>query len=149
MNWKMEVGAAAGEMVAQLEAAGVKFNAYAERLLAHPSFAALDLGSYHVTKMSVRDLGLSAPSTFAEIVSRAESRGVRLCPLGLAAPLRLAYLDQPAGPYFTIASAMPEVSEDFPNGFYLRNFEGSLWLRGYRASADWEFSPESEFGFLL
>jgi len=33
----------------------------------------------------------------------------------------------------TIASVKPEINDNFPNGFYLRNFENVLWLRGYRS----------------
>jgi len=28
----------------------------------------------------------------------------------------------------TIASVKPEINDNFPNGFYLRNFENVLWL---------------------
>jgi len=38
--------------------------------------------------------------------------------------------------------------ENYPNGFYLRNIDNSLWLRGYKASEDYEWSLDSEFIFI-
>ena len=58
---------------------------------------------------------------------------MKFCPLYLAAFLRLEYLDQASGPYLIIASVKPEINDNFSNGFYLRNFENILWLRGYRS----------------
>jgi hypothetical protein len=39
-------------------------------------------------------------------------------------------------------------AENFPTGFYLRNHEGSLWLRGYRSIGESEWPVENEFVFL-
>ena len=84
----------------------------------------------------------------AEVVKSAEALGLKICPLSLAAFLRLEYLDQPEGPYLTIVSAKPESDEKYPNGFYLRNFEDTLWLRGYCASDDYQWPLDSEFIFI-
>lgn len=73
---------------------------------------------------------------------------LKLCPLYLAAFLRLEYLNQPAGPYLTIASNKPEMNEAYPNGFYIRNFENVLWLRGYKADSFAGWPGENEFVFI-
>jgi hypothetical protein len=82
-------------------------------------------------------------------VKRASVLGLKPCPLYLAAFLRLEYLDQPAGPYLKIISEPPEKDETYPRGFYIRNFENTLWLRGYRADDFSEWSMPSEFIFLI
>jgi hypothetical protein len=73
---------------------------------------------------------------------------LKLCPLSLGAFLRLEFLDQEEGPYLTIASEKLVNDENYPNGFYLRNTENSLWLRGYRASEDYKWSLDNEFVFI-
>ncbi len=73
---------------------------------------------------------------------------LKLCPLYLAAFLRLEYLNQPAGPHLTIASNKPEMNEAYPNGFYIRNFENVLWLRGYKADSFAGWPGENEFVFI-
>jgi hypothetical protein len=136
-------------MLRRLTEAGIKFNTYAEQLFAHPAFSSHQPARLQFAKLSVSDIGLVRPSTFAQIATAATSAGLRLSSLGHAADLRLAYLDQPADPYLHVACAKPESSTDLPNGFYLRHHDGALWLRGYRASDDWEYPLEMEFAFLI
>lgn len=62
--------------------------------------------------------------------------------------LRLEYLNQPDGPYLTVASHRPNEDENFPNGFYLRKFENALWLRGYRADGFSGWPGSNEFIFI-
>jgi hypothetical protein len=57
-------------------------------------------------------------------------------------------LEQPEGSYLTVASDRPESDENYPNGFYVRNFNTTLWLRGYRAADFCEWPLDNEFLFL-
>jgi hypothetical protein len=82
------------------------------------------------------------------MINRALNHGLRLCPLYLGAFLRLEYPDQPEGPYLTIASPRPENDESFPTGFYIRNIDRSLWLRGYRVEGACDWPQDNEFVFL-
>lgn len=59
--------------------------------------------------------------------------------------MRLECLAQPEGPYLTVASAKPEDDDAYPNGFYIRNNENALWLRGYRADDLREHPKDNEF----
>lgn len=128
---------------------GVKFNRYAETLFVHPAFPPdQKIERVKLVKVGLPDLGLTAPCPYREILERAARRGLGVCPLSLGAFLRLEYPEQPVGPYLTIASAPLEEGADQPSGFYVRNFEGELWLRGYRATGDTEWPPENEFVFL-
>jgi hypothetical protein len=136
-------------LISQLENAGIKFNTYANKIFDLPEFDSQNLpANMKLVKVSFVDIGLSSPKNFAEIVKRAESQGLNLCPLPVGAYLRLKYLEQPKGPYLTVASKKPKEDPNFPNGLYLRNFENSLWLRGYRASDDYLWPVESEFIFV-
>lgn len=134
----------------QLTKQGIQFNAYAKTLFADPNFWLSEKTEIvNLVKVSLLELGLTKPSYYNDIVASAEAQGLKLCPLSLAAFLRLAYLDQPEGPYLHVASAKPSQDEEYPNGFYLRNLESTLWLRGYRASDDWEWPIDSEFIFII
>ncbi len=100
-----------------------------------------------LVKVNLFDLGFSKSTVYQNIVARAESLDLKLWPLILAAHLRLEYLDQPEGPYHIVASPKVGNSDSEPRGLYLRNIDGTLWLRGYCASDNWEYSPEMEFIF--
>ena len=97
--------------------------------------------------MKLSDLGLSSQCSYQAILNQALGMGFKPCPLYLGAFLRLEYLDQSEGPYLTIASPQLENDETYPTGFYVRNFDGSLWLRGYRAIGEAEWPLDNEFIF--
>ena len=137
------------KLMQNLVANEVKFNKYAEMLFAHTTFAPpIDKEEVSLAKVTLSDFKLDNPCSFQVLVNRATSVGLKLCPLYLAAFLRLNLLDQPEGPYLTVASAKPENEESYPNGFYLRNHENTLWLRGYRADDICEWPKDNEFVFL-
>jgi hypothetical protein len=136
-------------LIEQLKEAGIKFNEYAKILFEHPSFAESNCReTVSLVKTALSDIGLSNPAVFEEIVAKASELGLKLCPLSLGAHLRIEYLEQPEGPYLTVASEKPVKDEDYPNGFYLRNYEGALWFRGYRATEEYLWPQESEFVFI-
>lgn len=133
----------------QLTKQGIQFNAYAKTLFADPDFLVSEKSeTVNLVKVSSLELGLTKPSYYNDIVASAIAQGLKLCPLSLAAFLRLECLDQAEGPYLHIASAKPSQDEEYPNGFYLRNLDNILWLRGYRSSDDWEWPVDSEFVFI-
>lgn len=71
----------------------------------------------------------------------------------------MQYLDQLEGKYspknqapagsLTIASKPINEDDDFPKGFYLRNIQGELWLRGYIADDLHVWNPDDFFVFCL
>lgn len=122
------------QLLQKLIGAGIQFNKYADVLFDHPKFSPSEKNEkVKLVKVKLSDFNLSNPSSYQEMVNRASALGLRLCPLYLAAFLRLEYLEQSDGPYLTIASAKPENDENYPNGFYIRNNENVIWLRGYKA----------------
>lgn len=138
----------ADELIKRLENKGVQFNKYALMLFDEPAFVSSgNFKKVELVKVSLSDLGFTTPSIYQDIVSRAEDFDLNLCPLIFAAYLRLEYLDQPEGPYLKVASPKVGDSDDYPRGLYLRNIEKTLWLRGYRASDDWEYPLDMEFVF--
>ena len=143
-------GTSKEKLIADLTAQGIQFNAYAHTLFEHPDFKVSEsVEQVDLVKVNLQDLQLTKPSFYSDIVQSALSLGLKLCPLSLGAFLRLAYMDQPEGPYITIASVNPEKDEDYPDGFYVRYKDNVLWLRGYRATDDYEWPLESEFIFRL
>jgi hypothetical protein len=132
----------------RLQENGVQFNKYANIIFDDPAFTPGEsIEKVKLVKVNLTNLGFSKPSIYEDIVSRAEQFGLKLCPLIVAAHLRLEYLDQPAGPYLKIASPKVGNKEDYPRGLYLRNIDNVLWLRGYRASDDWAYSLDMNFVF--
>jgi len=126
-----------------LAAEGIQLNAYAESLLRSPAFRTRHrVETVTLALVSLPWLGLRNGGTFGDIVARAKARKLGLCGLDIAPHLRLTMLQQPLGPYLTVASAPPGPREDRPNGFYLRRRTDGLWLRGYAASADHVYAAE-------
>lgn len=137
------------QLIKQLIEAGIQFNEYAKILFDHPNFSPTDHNEkVSFVKLKLSDLSMDNPCSFQELVNRASNLGLRLCPLYCAAFLRLEYLEQPEGSYLTVASDRPESDENYPNGFYVRHFNKTLWLRGYRAADFCEWPLDNEFLFL-
>jgi len=137
------------QLINRLVKEGIRFNDYAKTLFEHPAFSPDgSTEKVNLVKVKPSELGLHNPYSLEAAVSRASDLGLRPCPLYLAAFLRLEYLDQPEGAYLTVASPRPESDENHPCGFYLRNFENSLWLRGYRAMGECDHPASNEFLFL-
>lgn len=142
-------GLAKESLIEQLVDAGIQFNEYANILFDDGSFSpCLQIEKVTLVKVALSDLRLDSPCSIQAIINRASTFGLRPCPLYLAAFLRLEYLDQPEGPYLTIASPLVEQDEGYPTGFYIRNFSNALWLRGYCVSGDSEWPLDNEFIFL-
>ena len=147
---KLQIGGQSKtDLLSSLGAHGIQFNKYAHMLFDDPGFTTSESSRWVVvTDVTVAELGLAAGSISADIFARARSFGLELCPLELAPHFRIQFLNQPEGPYLTVASAKTRDDEAYPNGFYLRRLDGTLWLRGYRATADYPWEPTSRFVFL-
>lgn len=141
-------GLTKGALIQRLINAGIQFNQYAHTLFEHRSFSPEGpIEKVKLVKIKLSDLGLKNPCSFQSIVDRATELGLGLCPLHLGAFLRLEYLSPMEGPYLTIVSLQPENDENYPTGFYIRNFENSLWLRGYRVTGEPDWPIDNEFIF--
>ena len=143
-------GASKAQLRLLLDERGIGLNAYATILFDDPAFMTSEQSrQVVVAEISVAELGLTSGATSDEIFRTALEYGLDVCPLELAPHLRLQYPEQEEGPYLTIASAKTRADEAYPNGFYLRRHDGKLWLRGYRATADYVWSPASRFVFVV
>ncbi|OGK09744.1 MAG: hypothetical protein A2W80_04330 [Candidatus Riflebacteria bacterium GWC2_50_8] len=136
------------QLLQRLAEAGIQHNEYARVLFNDAHFTISEPHQVCLSVVSVKKLGLNNGGTSSEIFAAASRQGLALCPLELAAHFRLQYMDQPEGPYLTVASAKTRDDEEYPNGFYLRRLNGILWLRGYRATSDYIWEPASVFAFL-
>ncbi|MCM3359864.1 helicase [Psychrobacillus sp. MER TA 171] len=148
------------QLIQKLENHSIRLNEYAEKLLSADKFSP-SKNKYSVTTvtLTVRELGFREGATMSQIFKRASEVGLNLCPLEVGPYLRLELLDQPEGntkiqvpqqaPSGSITVASEIVSEDdnFPKGFYLRNIDGVLWLRGYIADDLHVWNSEHHFIF--
>ena len=128
-----------------LTEAGVALNAYAEELL--PMLRPGAARRVTVETLTLVELGLPDGAVYREILEAGRAMGLRVCAPSLAMDLRLDWLDQPEGPYLTVASERAFEDDMRPCGLYLRRLDGTLWLRGYRATRDYVWPAESCFAF--
>jgi len=151
------------ELRTRLADRGIHLNQAAQDLFSDPRFQPRrEASEVAIAARSVADLGFDGGATYAQIVARALELGLAECPLELAAYLRLQFMDQPeaaerpssaepgspAGA-FTIASKPLDDSDEVPKGFYLRNIDRALWLRGYWSDAIHIWSDADVFVFTL
>ena len=143
-------GVSKADLRRRLGAASVSLNAYAEVLFDAQEFTVSEGPQrLRLVTLSLDDLDLPTGASLPVIFERAEILGYALCPLEVAPHLRLRFLDQPPGPYLTVASPRLRPGDmDFPAGFYLRRLDDGLWLRGYRTDDEWFWPPDfSRFVF--
>lgn len=111
--------------------------------------------------LTVGDLNLTVPATLPNIYSAAQHQGLQLCSLETAIYFRLFWKDQPESsdsemhrhkaPDSAVTVASPIISSDpgQPKGFYLRNVNQQLWLRGYICDNSFIWQPEDKFAFQI
>lgn len=142
-------GVSKDDLLHRLTSSGIQFNTYAKILFDHPDFVSDGpIEILKLVKIQPAVLGMQNPYSMENLIQAASSLNLKTCPLSLAAFLRLEFMDQPAGPYLTIASNRPSNDETYPTGFYIRNDQNSLWLRGYRAIGECNHPMDNEFIFL-
>jgi len=138
------------ELLQRLEHHNVSLNDYARDLFADADFETSSTSrDVRLVLVSLPEIGLPAGGTFDEILTKAANVGLEPCPLEVAPHLRLSYLDQPEGPYLTVASVKLRSGPETPNGFYLRRLEDGLWLRGYESGPENIYPPGfTDFVFM-
>src|SRR5882672_9549656 len=91
-------GATKSELLSKLDEAHVCLNLLAQALFADSRFTTAAVTSLvEVAEVSVAGLGLCRGATFVQIVGRAASGGLSLCPLEVGPYLRLQLTNQPEG----------------------------------------------------
>ncbi len=137
------------ELLRKIYDSSIGMNDYAHTLFKDEKFTITPVVTeINVIETSVSDLGYKDGALYSEIMDSALEKGFELCTLELAPHLRLQYTTQDDGPYLTVASNKTRNDETYPNGFYLRNNDDFLWLRGYRATSDWIWDSNSRFAFI-
>ena len=109
--------------------------------------------------VTVEKLGFSGGATIEQIQQALKSYGFSECPIEVAPYLHLHLKKQieikketknqaPLGS-LTIFSKPLMKDDDFPKGFYLRKYQGKLWLRGYCCSLEHRFASEDKLIFKI
>lgn len=150
--WELRIGGVAKEdLLARLLGEGVLLNDYARALFADEAFTTSpEAHVVRLAQVALPHIGLPAGGRFDEILERAAVRGLVPCPLEVGPHLRLAHLDQPVGPYLTVASPELRPGTETPNGFYLRHLADGHHLRGWEAGPENHYSPDfTDFVFAL
>ena len=137
----------------------ISTNHLAEVLFAHPAFSTESVKVKKAAILSLEEIGLRNGGNLREIREQAMKFGFCSSPVSTGLFLRLAWKDQPesrnsvlSGTHrapdgaVTVLSDILE-SDDFPKGLYIRNVNGTLWLRGYVCDADFAFASDDLFAF--
>lgn len=149
-------------LLKKLKESDILLNEYAEIIFSSENFhTSSQKQSILITEITLRELGFSKGMTIPEIKNVLGQFGLCECPLEAAPYLRLKLIDQeeikvlhpeknknPTGS-LTIFSKILSEDINFPKGFYLRKINGQLWLRGYRCSLDYVWSPDDRFLFAI
>ena len=150
------------EIPTVLQENNIRINEYAKTYMDHPDFQTEGTQSnITVVLCALKELGLEKGAVYADIFSVAAETGLYPCRPSIGLFLRLAYLDQVqsensvlSGTHHAPDSAVTVFSEflekdndDFPKGLYLRNVDGTLWLRGYICDKTYRWSSENVFAF--
>ena len=147
------------DLLASLDRLGVLRNASADVLLTSDVFDRQRLESFRVVQRTVGQLGFRNGAALPSIFTRAQTVGLSLCPAITGPYLRLVMAGQESAPdsvlsngsapsgSITVAAAPLDDDDDFPKGFYLRAVNGVLWLRGYRTTDTYIWSPDDRFAF--
>ena len=145
----------------KLQQCSIRMNEYGIKLLDDDKFIISPTKrQLETVEILVRNLGFTDGATTSQLFQMADTFGLQLCPIDLGPFLRIQYLDQPEtytsspekgnqAPSGSLTIASEALSEDdlFPKGFYLRNIEGELWLRGYIADDLHVWNPYDRFIF--
>lgn len=140
-------GCTKSDLLDRVKEAGVQMNEFGQNLFQDVRFTTEpEARRLEVLGITVAELGLADGGTYSQVLEIARSRGLEVCPLELAAHLRLQWLDQPEAPIeqslvrhrappgsVTVMTEAPPDDQDVPWGFYLRRVESQPWLRGYRS----------------
>ena len=148
------------QIPAMLKEHGICMNRYAEEYFAHPRFFIGDPEEITVTIASLQEIGLENGATLNEIFTHLSKSGMKLCAVSTGLFLRLAWTEQPqsrnsilSGTHdspdlaVTVLSEIIEQDDAFPKGLYLRNVDGTLWLRGYICDDAYRFPADAMFAF--
>jgi hypothetical protein len=149
------------ELLSALERKGIQLNSIALDVFAHAGFrTSPECSTLEITHISVAELGYEHGAMLGQIFERAAKHGLELCPLELAAHLRIAFTHQVEGsigcppsknrapPGSLTVAARPLANDEYvPMGFYLRCINGVLWLRGYRSPAEHLWDAGDRFVF--
>ena len=70
------------QLIKQLIEAGIQFNKYAKILFEHQRFSSINKPEkVQLVKVTLSDLGMDNPCSFQEVVNRASTVRLRLCPI--------------------------------------------------------------------
>ncbi len=149
-------GRTAEQLIAEMETAHIHINKYAKYILENPQFIpGKNRDRVTLIQLTVEELGFKTTATTEQIYERAQSLGLKLCPIDTGPSYRIKYKLQPPNDLDgRIYIAMKQVvdnndSENYEHIFNLANLDEGLELRTAVAHPHKEWDPISKFIFLL
>lgn len=146
-----------------LERHGIQVNDYARIYMNHPAFQSKPTPRpIRLMVLSLEELGFKDGATLPQIIAAAQQQGLYPCAPVVGVYLRLHMTKQevsknsvltgtqeaPEGA-ITVISQLLEQNSGFPRGLYLRNVDGTLWLRGYICDEEYAWKPTDVFALEI
>jgi hypothetical protein len=131
-----------------LKAGGFKLSKEVEYLLNQEAFwVASEERGIDLVVMSAADLGLAESARLRHIYTRAQERGLELCPPEVAAQLRQQYPNQPKGERLNIAMEPIQDSDGYWRIFAVEHDDRGRWLGSYEANPEHAWDANLLFVF--
>jgi hypothetical protein len=99
--------------------------------------------------VSVSELGLEDKSSRNDVIERALSLGLSLCPAEVGPQLRLQYLEQPRGEWLQVAMEPIYDACGLPSVFTIVHEDDECWLEGNTFRSNTYWSGDAQFVFAL
>ncbi|MBQ8161539.1 MAG: hypothetical protein IJ083_12455 [Clostridia bacterium] len=115
-------------------------NERATELIAHTRFTVEFMQGVTAVIVSIGEPGMKDGAALRDIFRAISPLGLKPCAHGGHEAPDMAV---------TVLTERIEENDDFPKGLYLRNVDGTLWLRGYSCDDLYRFPAENLFAFEM
>lgn len=119
------------QLIAEIEAAGMKIYDYARSMLAKEAFTTSPSPiEIRLVRVTVAELGFKKGATTKNVWKRAQDLGLTLCPAEVGPHLRLADAEQVNGEWYWIGMETIADAGGYPCVFKVEHDDGGRWLLG-------------------
>jgi hypothetical protein len=140
-------GRTSSEILDEMRKRKINTSSNADKLISNKKFnVSKDLKNINLIILKIGDFGLKNPTTL-EIYSHAQTLGIKLCTLEIAAHYRISYANQPKGEHLFVAMAPVNDRLGTPSILQLGCNKDGIRLRGYPSSLSQKWRPETKFIF--
>jgi hypothetical protein len=132
-----------------IKQAKMKIGDWGNDILGNPAFTVSETEmNVDLVNVSVADLGFKDGAYRRDIIAKALSLGLELCPAEVGPALRLQYADQPKGEWLVIGMEPITASDGNLGVFDVGHGYGERWLNGHNGNSDNFWDAVGRFVFV-